>query len=507
MNILKIKFYSIISIFILTGLIFTLNIFSILGFNFTQKIPFPRVNLGLDLVGGVHIAFKPDLELYMKEKYEKIALEMDTFGILHGDFSKNGIKFDLKGDKNIDEIKKIDPYLIYENGVIKFNENRTKDIYDLVINQSIDVIRSRVDALGTKEINLYKSQSDLIVLQIPNEKNTDGIKKILSSAAKLNFHLVNPIHPVTDNQKMPIDKHKYEILQSQKDEKLFYIVERQIAVNGENLSDARISFDNIQPSIFINFNSKGAADFAKITSLNTGRQLAIVLDDKVLSAPNINEPILSGNASITGNSSPEDMKYLVISLKSGALPTKFNIVEEKVIDASMGKNAIRASSFSMLAGFILIITIMIFHYKKMGLLASFGLLLNLFLTISTFAILDITLTMPGIAGLLLTLAMAVDANVLIYEKMREFDRQKITKTAIIENGFSGAITAITDSNFTTIIATCMLLFFGSVFIKGFAVSLIIGIIFSFFTAVSFTKIVISYLTLKAKNQNIEKSFL
>jgi len=510
---LRLKFWCVIALFITSGVIFILNILYIKGVQNISNIPFPKINLGLDLVGGVHLAFKPDFNIYIAEKYQKIANDIENLQIASIDnISEYGIQIIHKAINFSEKLKKIDNSLIFneKTGLISFTQQHLNKINDDIVNQSIEVIRNRVDAVGTKEINLYRSQADLIILQIPNKKDTTDIKQLLSSVAKLNFHLLNPANPFTHNPNLIINS-RYKTIpyySSSQDakQKLYYVIDKNIAVNGENLSDARISFENISPSVTISFNSKGAKEFAKITAQNTGRQLAIVLDDKVISAPNINEPILSGNAVISGQFTPQEIKYLAISLKSGALPTKFTIVEEKIIDSSLGKDAIYKSAMSMICGFLLILVIMLLCYKKMGILASFGLLLNLFLTISTFAIFGITLTMPGMAGLLLTLAMAVDANVLIYEKMREFDKNKTIKITLIQNGFSGAISAITDSNITTIFATCMLLFFGSVFVKGFAISLIIGIIFSFFTAVSFIKIVAEYFARKS-NQNIEKNFV
>ncbi len=495
---LKAKFYGVLLLFLISGYIFTCNVLNIFGNNFVKKLPFPKINLGLDLIGGLHLSLEPDLDTYMKEKYESIAKEFARFN----DFkvksvSKDGIVFEDSDNLNFKELDSVDKKLVIDRKaqLVKYDDEAIKAIQDEVIANGISIIRNRIDALGTREINIYRASSDTVVLQIPNETSSDEVKTLVSSSAKLTFHLVNQMMPYTDNPKNVFDN-KYIVLplENQKGEKPIYqVVTKEPSVLGSDVSDARISFDNISPTVAIGFNSKGAKDFAKVTSLNVGSSLAIVLDGKVISAPRINEPIMSGNASISGKFTSQELKNLAISLKSGSLPTKFSIIEEKLIDASLGAKSIKTSAISMAAGFLMILIFMIIFYKKLGIIALFGLLTNTFLTVSVFSIFGITITLASMAGLLLTIAMAVDANVLIYEKMKEFDKKAFTQFSLINSGFNGAMSAIVDSNVTTIIAASMLLFFGTVFVKGFAVSLIIGIVLSFFTAVSLTKILAQYL--------------
>lgn len=501
---LKLKFYAVIGVFLLSGYITICNILLISGNSFVKKMPFPKLNLGLDLVGGLHLSLEADINSYFKNKYQEIAETLET------KHSVKAIKIDHNGieigeAKSEDDLKKIfqtiDRRLEVDNGKIAYKNSSIDQIKTDVMESGISVIRNRIDNLGTKEIVLYRESKDTIVLQIPNEKSSENVKNLISSAAKLSFHIVNKYNAYTMNPDSVIDKRfkAFEVSDKRfanEKGKMYQIVEAKESISGKDLSDARISFDNIHPSIAISFNAKGAKDFAKATTTNTGSQLAIVIDGKVISSPNINEPILSGKASISGSFSPEEMKNLVISLKSGALPAKFNIVEEKIIDAGLGSKSIKSSGMAMLLGLVLIFIFMVVFYKKLGLIAIFGLLVNGFLTVSIFSIFGITVTLASIAGLLLTIAMAVDANILIYEKMKEFNPKILTQSSIINNGFRGAMSAIVDSNLTTIISAATLLIFGTVFVKGFAVSLMIGIVFSFFTAVSLTKIVAQYIVYK-----------
>lgn len=504
-KVLKYKFYAVVLVFIVSAYISLCNIFLLSNYNFVKKLPFPKLNLGLDLVGGLHLTLEPDIYLYLKNKYDDIAKDLEKEDLIKNEKISNEGIFVLKNIKiDLEKINKINPYIIYDekNNLLKYDKQTIDSIKNDVISSGINIIRNRVDALGTKEINLYRESGDLIVLQIPNEQSSDEVKQLISSSAKLTFNIVNKYNPYTDNPLNVFDSNYKAVKVKSKvttEKPLYQIVQKEPSVLGSDLSDARITFDNISAAIAITFNSKGAKDFAKATSLNSGSQLAIVIDDEVVSSPRINEPIMSGRAVISGSFTPEELKTLTISLKSGALPTKFNVVDEKLIDASLGAHSIKTSGISMAIGFSLVLLFMVIIYKKLGIIAIFGLLTNAFLTISVFAAFGITITLASMAGLLLTIAMAVDANVLIYEKIREFDKKSLLQTSLIENGFNGAMSAIIDSNFTTIISATMLLFFGTIFVKGFAISLIIGIVLSFFTAVSLTKILAKYLVQKKYN--------
>ncbi len=488
-------------LFITCGLIFLLNILDITGIDLGRvRSYFPKLNLGLDLVGGAHFTLSPDISRFLEEKYTKIASEIEAqkLGIVTN-IGANGITIARKAVTLESGIKKIDENLQYEgkNDLVSFPASYMESLISELVQQSIHVIRNRIDGMGTREINLYRNSFDSIVLQIPRATDGSSVQSLLGHTAKLDFYLTSPFYGQILDKNIKIDKAKYKILEfKNKDSNTpvtYYVVEKNPVLSGEDLSDARLSFDSIKPQIAISFNSKGSGDFARITSKNTGRNLAIVVDDKVLCAPSINEPILGGRAVISGHFTPEEMKELTISLKSGALPAKILVLEEKNIESSLGREAIKSSFIAVSLGLFAVLLFMGIYYKKMGFVAIFGLLMNLFLTITLFAIFDITLTMPGIAGLLLTLGMAVDVNVLIYEKMREFNVEKTPKLALIENGFSGAMSSIIDANFTTLLASVALLLFGTVFVKGFAVAITIGIVFSFFTAVFITRVLAEYI--------------
>lgn len=506
------KFRSIVFLFFVCGLIFVLNILNFSGVNLGfAKDYFPKVNLGLDLVGGMHFTLRPDFEKYVVDKYRKISLEIEKQNFADVLNSNEKGIFLTNTKPELDKhIKTIDQSLEYNhtNKMVFFTSSYLEQLQSDLTQQSLHIVRNRVDGIGTREINLYRGGFETIILQIPNMTDEGSVRSLLGKTAKLDFYMTMPYNYIVADKNIKIDKSKYQILEykreNENDKTLYYIVEKHPVLSGEDLSDARVSFDSIRPSIAIAFNSKGATDFAKITSTNIGRAMAIVIDDKIICAPNINEPILGGRAVINGHFSPEEMKELAISLKSGALPAKIEILEQRNIDSSLGKDAIKSSFIAVCIGLFAVLIFMGFYYKKMGLVAIFGLLMNLFLTVTLFAIFDITLTMPGIAGLLLSLGMAVDVNVLIYEKMREFDVHRTPKLALIENGFAGAMSSIVDGNVTTLLASIMLLIFGTVFVKGFAIAITIGIVFSFFTAVFVTRIVAEYI---AKRYASSKNFV
>lgn len=432
MNTVKTKFTFIVLTFILCGTVAILNLLSIVKKD--DKILFnfiPKLSLGLDIVGGAHFSLHPDFEKYFSD-----------YNTSQNSLSKGKIK-------------------------------------DMAMTQAVNVVRNRIDAMGTKETNIYRNGEEIIV-QIPSSFNISQIRNILSKTAKMDFYI---LHGLTQEINDKI-KREMKVIRTQEG---YMLLDKNPVVSGQDLSDAKPSIDSIKPGIGITFNAKGASDFAKATIANTGRQMAIVIDDKIISAPVINEPILSGKAIISGNFTPEEMNNLAISLKSGSLPVQLEIAEEKLIAPEMGTESIKSVFKALAAGVSIIITFMISIYRFKGLIASIGILMNIFITVTIFACFDITLTLPGMAALLLGVAMAVDANVLIYENMKEYNVKKETSLSLIEKGYSGAMSAIIDANITTVISMVMLLSFGSFFIKSFSISMIIGILASFFTSVYATK--------------------
>ena len=314
---------------------------------------------------------------------------------------------------------------------------------------------------------------------------------MLGKTAKLNFRLVS------ENSEFGFDE-----LMTETGEKLK--ISKKIVMSGENLIDAQPSIQNQQnePTVSFSLDRLGAQKFGRTTTDNVGKRLAIVLDDKIISAPNINEPITSGNGVISGNFSFQEATDLALLLRSGALPTPLSIVEERTVGPDLGEDSIKSGLISLIVGFILVIIFMIYKYKIFGLVANTALIANLLMLVGILTILEATLTLPGIAGIILTVGMAVDANVLIFERIREELKTEKSIIHAFDSGYSKAKITVLDANITTLIAAIILFAFGSGPVKGFAITLGIGIITTLFTAYFLARHLTSIIVLKNSNKEI-----
>ncbi len=366
---------------------------------------------------------------------------------------------------------------------------------DAVI-RAIEILRNRIDGLGVGETVIQRQGEDQIIVQLPGITDREAALTMIGKVAQLNFHLVN------DNPQMFKEALEGKMpqgfeLKYSKDDNEPILIESQPALKGDTIADARVDFDSaglMEPKISLSFNSKGADKFSEITRKHTKERLAIVLDGEVLSAPEIREPILSGQGEITGQFTYEKASLLALSLRSGSLPAPMTIQEERTIGPLLGKDSINAGIMATIVGIALVLGFMIIYYLTAGVIADIALIFNLFMILGTMGLLKIllpnsqvTLTLPGIAGIILTLGMAVDANVLINERIREEIRIGRPLHAAISSGYSKAFSAIIDSNITTLVAAFMLFQFGSGPIKGFAVTLTIGLTVSLFTALYVTR--------------------
>jgi protein-export membrane protein SecD len=380
------------------------------------------------------------------------------------------------------------------------------------IKQTIGIVERRVNSLGTTEPVIQQQGKDRIAVQLPGVQEPDKVKAVIGQTAKLTFNLLCEEQPNGPNSNPPQDcrsvpiKENYDALLAQKAESktppseaelkalpaLWVQTSSRGTVDGADLTDAQPAFDQQnRPVVSFRFNNKGAVKFGKMTADNVGKPFAIVLDDIVQSYPVINEPILGGSGQISGSFTTEETSNLSIVLKSGALPAKLSIVEERTIGPSLGSDSVRAGFMASLVGLIGIMFFMILPYGLFGWFANFALLGNLLLLIAVMSFFGFTLTLPGIAGIVLTLGMAVDSNVLIYERIREEWRNGRTALSAIETGFKAALGTVLDANITTLIAAVVLFGVGSGPIRGFAVTLAVGIFTTMFTAFTLTRLVVS----------------
>jgi len=373
------------------------------------------------------------------------------------------------------------------------------------VEQSIEIVRRRIDQLGTKEPAIERQGDDRIVVQVPGLSDPDRLIKLLGTTAKMTFQLVDQGANVAEAQKgiVPIgDELLYEDNPQKGQPPIPYVLEKRIMVSGDRLTDAQGTFDQQSGGAVVTFrfDSVGARQFGNATKDNVGRLFAIVLDNKVIEAPVIQTPILGGSGQITGGFTIQTANDLAVLLRAGALPAPLKPLERRTVGAELGADAIHAGKISTLAGLALVALFMFARYGMFGIFADVALTLNVILLLAVLTMLGATLTLPGIAGIVLTMGMAVDANVLIYERIREEYRNGRTIIASIDTGFRLAMATIVDANATHVIAAIILFELGSGPVRGFAVTLLIGIITSFFTAVMVTRLIVVrwYMTRKPK---------
>jgi preprotein translocase subunit SecD len=363
-----------------------------------------------------------------------------------------------------------------------------------------DVVRRRIDPGGTKEITVINQGSNRILVQVPGVEDPEALKRLIGQTARLEFRLVDAqADPNATAQ--GIASPGYEVLDYPEDPSGVgkIAVARRVMVSGDNVTTARQGFDQQtnEPLVELSFNTTGSRRFGRTTQENVGKPFAIILDDKVISAPVINEPILGGQARISGSFTVESANALAISLASGKLPVKLNVVEERTVSAELGKDSVEAGTIASIFATLAVIGLMIVTYGRFGVYASMALLINAFMILGVMALFGAALTLPGLAGFVLTIGAAVDANVLINERIREELRRGRKLLDALETGYKEASTAIFDANITNTIAAVIMMWFGSGPIRGFAVVLLIGIITSVFTAVNFTRMMVA-LHIRAK---------
>ena len=488
-------------------------------------LPSDTVNLGLDLQGGSYLLLQVDFDAVTRDHAESLVgdiraamrkARIDVKGLnAHGDTVSVQITDPARMDEARTLIQGLNPnmtgsvlsvggkeYQMNEPGGGVFTLQPTDAYKTLtrqqVMDQSVEVVRRRIDELGTREPDITRAGEDRILVQVPGLQDPTQLKNILGQTAKMTFQLVdeqaNPYAPVP-----PIGDEILPVMNENKNvppQKV--VVQRRVMLSGDRLTDASQGYDQQTGAPVVDFrlDSVGARQFADITRQYVGHRFAIVLDKQVITDPVIQSVIPGGSGFITGNFTPQTANNMAILLRAGALPAPLQIIEERTVGAALGADSIKAGRYSAIAGLGLVTLFMVLRYGLFGLFADLALTLNVILLLAALTLFGATLTLPGIAGIVLTMGMAVDANVLIYERIREEQRNGRTMLASIDTGFRRAMATIIDANMTHLIASLILFELGSGPVKGFAVALGVGIITSFFTAVMVTRlIVITWLNL------------
>ncbi|WP_088343716.1 MULTISPECIES: protein translocase subunit SecD [Rhodomicrobium] len=478
-----------------------------------------RMPLGLDLQGGSHLLLQMNAGELRDDWLEAIsgdarsALREERIGYSGLSKTREEVRVIIRNPEEIDRaVTKLGTLarptsnallgdtgtdLTVERGegnliIIRPTETAMNARISSAVGSAIETIRRRVDALGTTEPTIQRQGRDRILLQVPGFNDPAELKELVGQTAKLTFHLVDSSVSATEAQSgnVPAGSALYA---SRTEGEPTYLLQKRSIVSGEDLVDSQPTFDQRtnEPVVSFRFNASGAQRFGRVTQENVGKPFAIVLDDKVISAPVIREPILGGSGQISGNFSVQDASNLSILLRSGALPASLNIIEERSVGPSLGADSIEAGKTAVLIGFAGVSAFMIAGYGLFGLFAIIALFVNIVLITAAMSILQSTLTLPGIAGIVLTMGMSVDANVLINERIRDELRSGKSAISAIETAFARAYNTITDTNMTGLLAAFILFWLGSGPVRGFAVTFGIGILASFFTATTITRYLVS----------------
>lgn len=480
----------------------------------------PKINFGIDIVGGNQLTALIDSTNVINEFYNNTIEDINSIckeQQLSCNINKlnNQIEIEINTKEKkqvITEFRKVfNNYglpvdvVSNKNNNLRLSISFSKKVLDKIIadttDKAITILKNRIDGIGVKEISIQRYGFDKIVILIPQGSNIERIKNIINTTAKLTFNLMDSHHIFYEKPKK-IMKNRVIVEQYKPQNKtLYYLVEKKPALSGNSITNVQVANNGFDIAINFKMNKNGAIKFAETTKNNIGRLLAIILDDKVIMAPMINVPILDGNGSITGHFSIEEANDLSILLRSGSLPAKIKIINDRQLSSVFDKNIFSNINKSFFIAILIVLIIMLVRYRYLGIIAMSALMLNFIFSISIISIFGFTLTLPGIAGIILMIGMALDANILIFERMKELKKQGIIQTGVLINkGFSNALSTIIDSNLTTIIAAVALFSFGGSFIKGFSITLIIGILCSLFTAVNFSKIIITQNYLKIRHK-------
>ncbi|MEI5677870.1 MULTISPECIES: protein translocase subunit SecD [unclassified Mesorhizobium] len=487
-------------------------------------LPKQQITLGLDLQGGSHLVLEVDANALKTDRLR--SLLDDARGALRneriatqsarvaGDAVVLTITDDTQRAKALEVLQKlavpvsatgfgggtadIDVASAQNQITMKLTEAGLRDRLDAALQQSLEIVRQRVDQVGVAEPTIQRVGSDRMLVQLPGLQDPTRLRELLGSTAKMEFHMV--ANNVEQGQPLPPG---VTMLPDAKTSQQ-YPIEDRVALSGERLTDARAGFDQRtqEPIVSFRFDSVGARQFAEITTANVNRPFAIVLDGKVLSAPVIREPITGGSGQISGSFTVEDTTVLSALLRAGALPAPLTVIEERTVGPDLGGDIIRMGVYTGIAGFLLVVIFIVALYGAWGMIANFALLLHLVLTIGALAMIGATLTLPGIAGIILGIGFGVDANILINERIREETKKGMSAFAALDHGFKRAYSTIVDANVTSLIATSLLFMFGSGPVRGFAITMMLGTCISMFTAVAIVRVIMASVVRRRKMKTI-----
>ncbi|MBK18859.1 MAG: protein translocase subunit SecD [Rhodospirillaceae bacterium] len=472
-------------------------------------LPSKQMNLGLDLKGGAHLLLEAKVDEALKEGLTnlqggvRIALRRNpSIGYVNLSTIRNGVSVTVRDEKDVQETRRrlqevSNQMLLDRDGnrfTLRFTDEQLRDRRTNILEQAITIIGIRVNELGVTEPTIQRQGADRILVQVPGV-DPEELKTIIGKTAKMNFHLLDPeVRTFDPNRRvrpgvmlLPSDD-ETEI--DAGGNRVYYLVKKRISVSGEHLVDAQPTVEQGRPVVSFRFDPVGARRFGNVTRRNVEKPFAVVLDNKVISAPVIREAILGGNGIISGNFTTESANSLALLLRSGALPVPLTFIEERSVGPTLGSDNIKAGKIASIFGLIAVAVFMVLAYGGFGAMAVVALALNLILIAAALSLLQATLTLPGIAGIVLTIGMAVDANVLVFERIREEQRAGRTPISAIDAGYSRALTTIIDANLTTFIAALLLYLFGSGPVKGFAVTLAIGLCTSMFSALMVTRLMV-----------------
>jgi preprotein translocase subunit SecD len=521
---LKLRFLIIIGVIIWAIVYILPTVFNGTPSGWPSFLPSSKIHLGLDLQGGMHLimevktdeAIKSTIDRYTdniasvlkdnKVHYKAVKRESMHILINVDEIDRDKITQILSEEFPNLEIKS------FKNGslVMQFTDKYLKYLRKFSVDQAVETIRNRIDQFGVTEPEIRAMGDNRILIELPGIKDPDRALRIIGKTARLEFKLVNENIDIKSFDPKNVSEDSQILYQYVKDDmgrvisKRPVIVYKKVLLSGEYIKDARVNINPTynEPYVSIEFDSQGAKLFDKITAENVGKRLAIILDNSVYSAPVIQERISGGRAQITGRFSEKEAHDLAIVLRAGALPAPVKVLEKRTVGPSLGHDSIKKGFYSMFIGGIIVFIFMIFYYSLAGIAADIALGLNILFILSCLAAFGATLTLPGIAGIILTIGMAVDANVLIFERIREELKKGIKIRGAVENGFSRAFVTIFDANITTLIAAIVLYQYGTGPIKGFAVTLSIGIISSMFTAIFVSRFIFDYVLTNYKVKKI-----
>lgn len=494
-----------------------------------QYLPKEKIHLGLDLQGGMHLLMEIDTDKALEAMMER------TSNDLKESLMDNKVRF-----RNVEKIKgavialeltesagkpaldkvlqdhfpdlEIASSAPRDGGQLiqlKIKDKRAIELKKLTVEHSLETIRNRVDQFGIAEPEIIPEGDNRILIQLPGVKDPERAKNLIGKTALLEFKIVDDEHSLDEALRGNIPEGDIIAYGSREDKssgqkgRVPYLLKNKTVLTGASLETAKVQISDRfgEPHVSIKFNSQGAADFDRITNENVRKRMAIVLDGAVYSAPVIQERISGGQAQITGNFTMDEARDLAIVLRAGALPAPVNILEERTVGPSLGSDSIRQGVLATIIGSLLVILFMLVYYRLSGAVADLALIVNIGLILAALAAFRATLTLPGIAGMLLTVGVAVDANILIFERIREELRTGKTVRLALDTGYDRAFITIIDTHITGIVAAVLLVIFGTGPIKGFAVTTIIGLLASLFTAIFITRVIFDYVTW---NYNIKK---